>query len=138
VQEHRAGRAAERLKASVAVRATVVRDGRTEEVPVADVVPGDVVRLAAGDLVPADGRVLEARDFFVNQALLTGEPYPVERRPWGAGDDTATVCMGTSVVSGTATVEIERTGRRTALGGIAARRVSGARSTTRSSGTRRT
>jgi Mg2+-importing ATPase len=116
VQEHRAGRAAERLKASVAVRATVLRDGRARDVPVAELVPGDVVRLSAGDLVPADGRVLEARDFFVNQALLTGEPYPVEKRP---GDATAAVSMGTSVVSGTATVVIERTGARTALGEIA-------------------
>ena len=61
--------------------ARVVRDGRALEVPVADVVPGDVVLLAAGDLVPADGRVLEARDFFVNEALLTGEAYPVEKHP---------------------------------------------------------
>jgi P-type Mg2+ transporter len=118
VQEHRAGRAAERLKASVAVRATVIRNGRTHEIPVGEVVPGDVVRLSAGDLVPADGHVLEARDFFVNQALLTGEPYPVERHP----DPTeGTVFMGTSVVSGTATVEVERTGPATQLGEIAER-----------------
>jgi P-type Mg2+ transporter len=123
VQEHRAGQAAERLKASVAVRATVLRDGRPHEVPVGELVPGDVVRLSAGDLVPADGRVLEARDFFVSQALLTGEPYPVEKQPpvtAPADDDTAAaVFMGTSVASGTATVVVERTGARTVLGGIA-------------------
>src|SRR5262245_16307152 len=79
VQEHRAGQAAERLGASVAVRASVMRDGKPCEVPVGEVVPGDVVKLCAGDLVPADARVIEARDFFVNQALLTGEPYPVEK-----------------------------------------------------------
>jgi Mg2+-importing ATPase len=83
VQEHRAGQAAERLSASVAVRASVMRDGKPCEVPVSDVVPGDVVMLCAGDLVPADGRVLDSRDFFVSQALLTGEPYPVEK---SAGD----------------------------------------------------
>ncbi|MDP3482212.1 MAG: cation-transporting P-type ATPase [Sulfuricella sp.] len=72
VQEHRAGQAAERLKQSVAVRAAVLRNGRRREMPVSEVVPGDVVLLAAGDAVPADGRLLEARDFFINQALLTG------------------------------------------------------------------
>jgi Mg2+-importing ATPase len=118
VQEHRAGRAAERLKASVAVRASVLRDGTVRELPVAEVVPGDVVRLAAGDLVPADGRVLEARDLFVNQALLTGEPYPVEKLA-GREDDLGTVFMGTSVISGTAIVRIERTGARTTFGAIA-------------------
>ena len=79
VQETRAGQAAQRLRQSVSVRATVMRDGARREVPVADVVPGDRVLLSAGDLVPADGLVLEARDFFVKQALLTGEPYPVEK-----------------------------------------------------------
>ena len=64
-QEYRAGRAAERLKESVAVHATVVRAGKPYEIPVADVVPGDVVLVSAGDLIPADGRVLEARDLFV-------------------------------------------------------------------------
>jgi P-type Mg2+ transporter len=83
VQEHRAGQAAERLRRSVAVRATALRDGAATEVAVADLVPGDVVLLAAGSLVPADGLVLAARDFFVNQALLTGEPYPVEKRAGG-------------------------------------------------------
>jgi Mg2+-importing ATPase len=123
IQEYRAERAAERLNASVAVRATVLRDGVPREIPVAELVPGDVIHLSAGDLVPGDGRVLDARDFFVNQALLTGEPYPVEKHPIGthaAGDDTPSlVCMGTSVISGTATVAIERTGSRTALGEIA-------------------
>ncbi|MGJ0452792.1 MAG: hypothetical protein ACR65T_06115 [Methylocystis sp.] len=81
VQEHRAGKAAERLRQSVSVRAKLVRDGRPVEAPVADVVPGDLVLLSAGDMIPADGLVLEAHDLFVKQALLTGEPYPVEKRP---------------------------------------------------------
>ena len=81
VQEYRAGRAAERLRQSVAVRGQVLRDGKPVEIPLAELVPGDVALLTAGDLVPCDGRVLEAKDFFVNQALLTGEPYPVEKAP---------------------------------------------------------
>src|SRR5271166_597636 len=81
VQEYRAGRAAERLRQSVAVRGQVLRDGKPLEIPLAELVPGDVALLTAGDLVPCDGRVLEAKDFFVNQALLTGEPYPVEKAP---------------------------------------------------------
>src|ERR1019366_6312819 len=81
VQEYRANAAAEKLKLSVSVRAKVMRDGKPLDVAVTEVVPGDVVMLAAGDLIPGDGKVLEANDFFVKQALLTGESYPVEKRP---------------------------------------------------------
>lgn len=81
VQEYRANAAAEKLRQSVSVRAVVLREGQSREVAVSEVVPGDIVLLAAGDLIPADGLVLEARDFFVKQALLTGEAYPVEKRP---------------------------------------------------------
>src|SRR5262249_38486792 len=126
VQEYRAGEAAERLQASVAVHTSVIRDGVAREVPVSEVVPGDLVVLSAGDLVPADGRILEARDCFVNQALLTGEPYPVEKRATttladaGDGADAIDrVFMGTSVVSGSAKVGIERTGANTTFGEIA-------------------
>jgi Mg2+-importing ATPase len=129
MQEYRAGRAAERLKRQVALRATVVRNGGTREVAVADLVPGDVVLLAAGDLVPADGRLLEARDLFVNQSLLTGESYPVEKHATDIGPDhspggdiaaaTNAVFMGTSIVSGSARVVLARTGSDTALGQIA-------------------
>ncbi|HXI54837.1 MAG TPA: cation-transporting P-type ATPase, partial [Polyangia bacterium] len=79
VQEHRAGRAAERLRRSAHVKTTVLRDGVAADLPVEDIVPGDVCVLSAGDLVPADARLLEARDLFVNQSLLTGEPYPIEK-----------------------------------------------------------
>jgi Mg2+-importing ATPase len=126
VQEYRAGRAAEQLAAQVAVTATVLRDGKACEVPVAALVPGDVVLLSAGDLVPADSRLLQAKDFFVNQAQLTGEAYPVEKRAdTKAGPERWTpesghaVFMGSSVVSGSARVLIARTGNRTALGQIA-------------------
>ncbi|MDP1646486.1 MAG: magnesium-translocating P-type ATPase [Thiobacillus sp.] len=127
VQEYRAGRAAERLKRQVALRASVLRGGAAREVAVADLVPGDVVLLAAGDLVPADGRVLEARDLFVNQALLTGESYPVEKHAADTGPDqggdiaaaTNAVFMGTSIISGSARIVLAHTGSDTALGQIA-------------------
>ena len=125
VQEYQAGQAAERLRESVAVRGQVLRDGKPLEIPLAELVPGDVALLTAGDLVPCDGRVLEAKDFFVNQALLTGEPYPVEKAPAELPGETEilsagnTVLLGTSVISGTARVLMCRTGQNTALGGIA-------------------
>jgi len=125
VQEHRANRAAEKLRQSVMVRATVLRDGQPCECPVSGLVPGDVVLLSAGDLMPADGLVLEARDFFVNQALLTGEPYPVEKHPTppvlatDLQDATHAVFMGTSVISGSARVLLVKTGGDTEMGGIA-------------------
>ncbi len=126
VQEYRANAAAEKLRQSVSVRAMVIRDGKQLDIPVSQVVPGDLVLLAAGDLIPADGRVLEAHDFFVKQALLTGESYPVEKRP-AALPDTATdmqeasnaVFMGTSVISGSARMLVVQTGTATAIGEIA-------------------
>ena len=125
VQEHRAGQAAERLRQSVAVRGQVLREGKVSEIPLAEMVPGDVALLAAGNVIPCDGRVLEAKDFFVNQALLTGEPFPVEKAPGelpGEPDILAagnTVLLGTSVISGTAKVLMCRTGQNTELGEIA-------------------
>jgi Mg2+-importing ATPase len=124
LQEYRASRAAERLSDSVAVRTTVSRGGKRHEVLVAEVVPGDLVELHAGDLVPADGRVIEARDLFVRQALLTGEAYPVEKRPGEVEAEelaqaTNAVFMGTSVLTGTATMIVTRTGKSTAMGAIA-------------------
>ncbi len=126
VQEHRAGKAAASLRQTVSVRATVIRDGKQIAVAVTEVVPGDLVVLSAGDLIPADGRVLEASDFFVKQALLTGESYPVEKRPDELAD-TATeiqdaanaVFMGTTVISGSARVRVVKTGACTAIGAIA-------------------
>ncbi|HEX7502352.1 MAG TPA: HAD-IC family P-type ATPase, partial [Acidobacteriota bacterium] len=79
-QETRADNAAERLKAMVNTTATVVRDGKDAEVPLKLLVPGDIIRLNAGDMVPADLRVLAAKDLFLNQAALTGESLPVEKK----------------------------------------------------------
>lgn len=124
LQEHRAGRAADELRKAAGVRATVLRGGSARETLAEEVVSGDVVLLTAGDLVPADGKLVEARDLFVNQALMTGEPYPVEKRPGRGGEpgDLAaafgTVFMGTSVVSGSGKAVITKTGASTALGEI--------------------
>jgi Mg2+-importing ATPase len=125
-QQRQAENALEALRQSVGLRAQVLRDDREQSIAVEHLVPGDVVRLAAGDIVPADCRLLEGHDFFVNQALLTGEPYPVEKH---AGDlpsvvsemATATnwLFMGTSAISGSATAIVCRTGRTTELGGLA-------------------
>lgn len=126
VQEHRAGKAAASLRQSVSVRANVIRDGKRLEVAVTEVVPGDIVVLSAGDMIPADGLVLESNDFFVKQALLTGEPYPVEKRPGELAasatdiqDAANAVFMGTTVISGSATVQVVNTGAGTAIGAIA-------------------
>jgi Mg2+-importing ATPase len=124
VQERRAGSAAERLRRSVALRSRVLRDGVPVDLPATALVPGDVVQLAAGDLVPADGRVLEARDFFVRQAALTGEAYPVEKQAAEVGAaDMASAAnaafMGSSVLSGSATLLVCRTGRASFLGAVA-------------------
>ena len=125
VQEHRAGQAAERLRQSVALSADVYRGGRLGQVPAAELVPGDVVHLSAGDMVPADGRVIEARDFFVNQSLLTGESYPVEKHEQDLAGGAIelegasnSVFMGTAVIGGSAQVLVCRTGGGSALGEI--------------------
>jgi P-type Mg2+ transporter len=124
-QEHRAERTVERLRASVTVHCSVLREGATREIPVYTVVPGDVVLLTAGDLVPADGIVLDARHLFVNQAALTGESYPVDKvaRTVSAADPeemaSSTVFMGTSVVSGSGRMLVAATGARTEFGKIA-------------------
>jgi len=150
VQAYRAGRAAEQLALKVAVTASVLRDGQTCELPVTQLVPGDLVLLSAGCLVPADARLIEANDFFVNQAQLTGEPFPVEKRVATAlangaaplDDDWSlersdSVFMGGSVVSGSARVLIGRTGSSTALGQIAVSLAADAPPTAFEIGTRR-
>lgn len=127
-QTYRSSRAILRLRAGVAVTATVFRDGEWHEVLRREVVPGDVICLSAGDLVPADARLLTARDLHVQQAALTGESLPVEKEaahgpnsgPLTTGDRDA-VFFGTSVVSGTATALVAATGPATAFGEIAAR-----------------
>src|SRR5690348_15349483 len=131
-QEYRSSKAAEKLKAMVRNTATVTRrasDGHSEriEVPVGELVAGDIVHLAAGDMVPADLRLLGAKDLFVSQAILTGESLPVEKSApipgmqtqVGTPLDLPGVCyMGTSVFSGSATAVVVATGPRSYLGSL--------------------
>jgi Mg2+-importing ATPase len=117
VQMYRSRGAAERLRDEVGPRASVRRDGAWVEIARRDVVPGDVIRLSAGDRVPADARLLETRDLHIQEAALTGESLPVEKH---AGAQSM-VFLGTSVVSGTAVAEVVATGPATAFGDIAAR-----------------
>lgn len=124
VQERRAEATAEALKHSIALRALALRDGKQQEIPVEELVPGDIVTVMAGDLVPADGIVLAANAAQVNQAALTGEPYPVEKRaevePGEAIGDARNVLLhGSSVIGGTATMLVVATGSRTQFGQIA-------------------
>ena len=127
VQEYNASNAVERLRSRVTLKATALRDGQPQSILAEEVVPGDVVSLSAGSLIPADGLVLEADDFFVNQAVLTGETFPVEKRPGLVGasaslaERTNCVFMGTNVRSGSARVLIVQTGAGTAFGQIAER-----------------
>ncbi len=123
-QEYRAERAAEKLRNRVANTATALRDGVKKEILAAELVPGDVITLSVGDIVPADAVVLTARDFFVDQSALTGESFPVEKKaavPEGnAGDRWGSyLFMGSSVTNGTATAVVVKTGASTQYGEIA-------------------
>lgn len=126
VQERRSSQAAEKLKALVSTRIRVQRDGRDEDLDVAQVVPGDVVHLAVGDIIPADLRLLDGKDLFVNEASLSGESLPADKHPAvpDASADSAidlkNLCfMGSHVVSGTAHGVVLRTGAATFFGHIA-------------------
>jgi P-type Mg2+ transporter len=131
VQEARADNAAAKLRAMISVQATVYRDGRAVEAPIAQLVPGDIVDLAAGDMIPADVRLISCKDLFLIQASLTGESFPVEK--FAAREEAAdrppleckNVCyLGTSVESGTATAIVVATGLTTYLGGMSSSIVS--------------
>ena len=121
-QSYRSQQAADRLRASVAPAATVCRDGAWQELPLREVVPGDAIRLSAGDLVPADARLLDSRDLAVQQSMLTGESLPADKTvtveedcATSGPDSPGLVFLGTSVVSGTATAIVTATGPRTAV-----------------------
>jgi Mg2+-importing ATPase len=129
IQSYRSQQAAERLRREVAPTAMALRDGVWQEVSRGEIVPGDLIQLTAGDLVPADGWIVIAQNLHVQEAALTGESLPVEKLP--ADTDTQLlkgevaernrVFLGTSVVSGMATVSVKATGAATAFGDIAAR-----------------
>ena len=130
IQEYRAGKEAEKLSEMVRATATVYRNGKTREIPIRAIVPGDVVDLFAGDMIPADLRIIQAKDLFINQASLTGESLPVEKTPGplqpkshSPADLTNIAFMGSSVVSGTALGVVVRTGLATQFGEISRRLV---------------
>src|SRR6266478_1146050 len=126
VQETRADNAAAKLKAMISVTATVVREGQPREIPLRELVPGDLVKLACGDMIPGDVRLVSAKDLFVIQATLTGESLPVEKSD---GPDTRekvstiernNLCfLGTSVETGSATAVVLATGLQTYFGKVA-------------------
>ncbi len=124
-QEYVASNAIEKLRSQVLVQTTAWRDGQARLLPADGLVPGDLVQLSAGSLIPADGVVLEANDCFVNQAVLTGETFPVEKMPGvsaaraGLAERGNCVFMGTSVSSGSAQILIVRTGKASVFGQIA-------------------
>jgi Mg2+-importing ATPase len=135
-QEARADAAAEKLKAMIHVTATVIRDGATREIALRDLVPGDIVKLAAGDMIPGDVRLLSSKDVFVSQGSLTGESLPVEKfhdretTEESSPTELKNICfMGTSVESGTATAAVITTGVQTYLGSMA-RSITGERAPT--------
>ena len=126
-QEHSASNAVEKLLAIVQIKAAVIRDTTQQEIPVEGIVPGDIVILNAGDIVPGDCLILESKDIFVDEAMLTGETFPVEKSvsvlPAEAGlaQRTNSLWMGTHVVSGTAKVVVILTGRNTEFGKVTER-----------------
>ncbi len=126
VQETKANTAAAKLKAMIKVTATVIRDGQQKEIPLQELVPGDVVKLSAGDMIPGDVRLLAAKDLFIIQATLTGESLPVEKtdtrdtRANVSSIEHTNICfLGTSVESGSATAVILATGAQTYFGKMA-------------------
>ena len=126
LQESRADAAAAKLKAMIHVTATVVRDGQAKEVPLQNLVPGDIVRLSAGDMIPGDVRVIVSKDLFVSQGSLTGESLPVEKlhdretAEVSSPTDLKNTCfMGTSAESGTASAVVVTIGLSTYLGSMA-------------------
>jgi Mg2+-importing ATPase len=126
LQEARADAAAAKLKAMIHVTATVLRDGSAKEMPLRDLVPGDIIHLSAGDMIPGDARVLSSKDLFVSQGSLTGESFPVEKFHDPQTQDVSsptelnnTCFMGTSVESGTASAVVVTTGVNTYLGSMA-------------------
>ena len=127
IQEARSGDAAAKLLELITTTCTVIREGKRREVPLEDVVVGDLVFLSTGDMVPADLRILEAKDLFVSQSSLTGESAPQEKVPAAVQNSESKAVteldnlafMGTNVISGSATGVVVRTGDKTLFGSLA-------------------
>jgi Mg2+-importing ATPase len=126
-QEHSASNAVEKLLAMVQITAAALRDGTEKEIPVEEIVPGDIIILNAGDIVPGDCILLESKDLFVDEAMLTGETYPVEKNVAVLPADTAlskrtnALWMGTHIVSGNAKSMVILTGKNTEFGKVSER-----------------
>jgi Mg2+-importing ATPase len=126
-QERGATNIVQKLLAIVQVNATVLRDGSSTDIPVEQVVPGDIVLLTAGDLIPGDGLILESNELFADEATLTGETYPVEKLPGIVPAETPlakrtnALFMGTHVVSGSATAVVVHTAKDTEFGQVSER-----------------
>ncbi|MCM8828178.1 MAG: magnesium-translocating P-type ATPase, partial [Candidatus Omnitrophica bacterium] len=128
IQEYRAGKEAERLSEMVRATATVYRNGKPKEIKIREIVPGDVVYLSAGDIIPADLRIISCKDLFINQAALTGESFPVEKTDEPAKQKNGVpaelnniVFMGSTVVSGTASGVVAKTGLATQFGELSSK-----------------
>ena len=144
IQTYRSQKAVDSIRKEVAPTANVLRDGQWLEIPRREIVPGDVIKLAAGDLIPADAELLQTRDLHVQQAALTGESLPVAKaaasdqsKQTDADSDSHKVFLCTSVVSGSATAVVTATGQNTVFGDIAARLAKRAPETEFERGTRR-
>jgi Mg2+-importing ATPase len=126
-QERGASNAVNKLLSIVQIKTAVMRDGSSKEIPVEDIVPGDIVILNAGDIISGDGIVLDSKDLFVDEAMLTGETFPAEKiesvldSETPLGERTNSLWMGTHVVSGSATALIVRTGKDTEFGKVSDR-----------------
>jgi Mg2+-importing ATPase len=128
IQEYRAGKEAEKLSEMVRATATVYRNGKARELKIREIVPGDIVDLFAGDMIPADLRIISCKDLFINQASLTGESFPIEKmaapiqsKSNSASDLTNIAFMGSSVVSGTGLGVVVKTGLATQFGELSRR-----------------
>ncbi|PIR43842.1 magnesium-translocating P-type ATPase [candidate division WWE3 bacterium CG10_big_fil_rev_8_21_14_0_10_32_10] len=126
IQEYKANKSAEKLKDSVALTSTVIRDNKEQTIKSINIVPGDIIVLNAGDLIPADSRVIEHKDFFINQASLTGEAYPVQKSGEIHKGEVKEVTVlqnivfaGTNVITGQAKAVVINTGKNTIFGNIA-------------------
>ncbi len=123
-QERGAANAVQKLLEIVRITASVLRDSKEVEIPVEDLVPGDIIRLSAGDIIPADARIIESNDLYVDEATLTGETFPVEKDPAVVAADAPlakridAVFLGTHVVSGSATAVVANTGKKTEFGKV--------------------
>jgi Mg2+-importing ATPase len=124
-QESKSGKAVEKLNALVQTNCHVIREGKETEIPMSEIVPGDIVVLQAGSIIPADLRLISAKDFFVSQSSLTGESMPVEKHAETPAEPSAAVIempnavfQGSNVVSGAAKAVVVNTGLRTHFGSI--------------------